>query len=53
MQLLLMRSQGFTRNLSKSLECAIYVTVTRSRCMLSEDVEKKHYARFDVSTKYS
>ena len=41
-----------TRNLSKSLKCKIYVKVTGSRCVLSEDVEEKHYARFEVSTNY-
>ena len=29
------------------------VNVTGSRCLLSEDVEEKHYARFEGSTNYS
>ena len=30
-----------------------YVKVTESRCVLSGDVEEKHYARFEGSTNYS
>ena len=39
-----------TRNLSTLLERKICVKVTRSRCVLSEDVEEKHYARFKGSS---
>ena len=45
-----MRSQGLTRNLSKSLEHIIQVNATGSREVLKEDVEEKHYARFEGSS---
>ena len=38
---------------SKPLECKIWVKITGSRCLLSEDVEEKHYARFGGSSNYS
>ena len=49
----MMRSQQLPRNLSKSLEHKIWVKVTGSRSLLSEDVVEKHYARFDSSSNYS
>ena len=41
--------QGSWNSINMSLERKI----TGTRCMLSEDVKEKHYARFEGSSNYS
>ena len=45
--------QGSWDSINTSLEHKIDVKVTSTRCVMSEDVEEKHYARFEGANNYS